>query len=346
MLSTMLRFLGGAAGRHPIYAHYGVTHRCNLRCRMCAIWRSAAPSKELSTAEVGELAQFLKDWGVISVSLGGGEPLLRPDITDVVRAFTSRGLRTRLLTNGVTGTGELMEEVVNCGLREVSISLDSLVPERQEWVYSRSDALAEITQRLAIWRRLLKGGILLLNCVVSRLNLDELPRIAWFARKSGYFVSYVPVHIAGPGRESGEVAADAPEFEIPPDRHGELVATYRKLIGLKRRGFPIVNSTEFLIKSCEYLRTGRAEWRCEAGTLYVSVGPAGLVSPCHRVAEAGGVHFAELAARRDEFRRHARRWARECWGCMRPCWAEVSFLAKPRGMIEFAANLARRPSGT
>ena len=55
----------------PVYAHFGVTHRCNLTCKMCGIWRYGNAKEELSIAEVTEVAKRMKRLGVVQVSLGG-----------------------------------------------------------------------------------------------------------------------------------------------------------------------------------------------------------------------------------------------------------------------------------
>ena len=58
----------------PVYAHFGVTHRCNLTCKMCGIWRYGNAKEELSIPEVERVAARMKKLGVAQVSIGGGEP--------------------------------------------------------------------------------------------------------------------------------------------------------------------------------------------------------------------------------------------------------------------------------
>ena len=62
-----------------------ITERCNCRCRMCDIWNFTACTKELSTDEITELIDDAKDMGTLIISLGGGEPLLREDIFEIIR---------------------------------------------------------------------------------------------------------------------------------------------------------------------------------------------------------------------------------------------------------------------
>ena len=85
----------------PVYAHFGVTHRCNLTCKMCGIWRYGNAKEELSIPEVEQVAQKMKRMGVAQVSLGGGEPFARDDIEDVIGCFLKADLNVRVLTNGI-----------------------------------------------------------------------------------------------------------------------------------------------------------------------------------------------------------------------------------------------------
>ena len=74
----------------PVYAHFGVTHRCNLTCKMCGIWRYGNAKEELSIAEVTEVAKRMKRLGVVQVSLGG-EPFAREDLQTWCTALLKRG---------------------------------------------------------------------------------------------------------------------------------------------------------------------------------------------------------------------------------------------------------------
>ena len=54
----------------PVYAHFGVTHRCNLTCKMCGIWRYGNAKEELSIPETREVARRMRRLGVAQVSIG------------------------------------------------------------------------------------------------------------------------------------------------------------------------------------------------------------------------------------------------------------------------------------
>ena len=118
----------------PVYAHFGVTHRCNLTCKMCGIWRYGNAKEELSIPEVKFVAQRMRRLGVAQVSIGGGEPFARDDIEDLVKCFLDEGLNTRLLTNGIGIPMSRIDRLIDDGLRNFSISLDSLFPARFDYI--------------------------------------------------------------------------------------------------------------------------------------------------------------------------------------------------------------------
>ncbi len=107
-----------------------VTDRCSLRCRYCMPadglpWAPAA--SVLTAAEFERLVGIAAGLGIEHVRLTGGEPLLRPDIVEIVErvAALSAKLKVSMTTNGVRLAG-LAHELKRAGLCRVNISLDTL----------------------------------------------------------------------------------------------------------------------------------------------------------------------------------------------------------------------------
>ena len=308
----------------PLYVHYGITHRCNVRCKMCRIYRDADRHSELSLKQIERIFDFLKRLGIIYVSIGGGEPFLREDLCDVVSLFRRKGLMVRLLTNGALADADSIKRLVSAGLRDVSISLDTLEPEKQDYIYDYKGAFDKIMESMDLFSELVpkNGRILLINTVVSPLNIRELPQLANMAQRKGFYISFIPVENNG-----------LPEFTFTPESHRWIDESYDCLIGMKKGGRnSIFNSLLFLQKSKQYLKTGQCNWECDAGKLYFSINPEGGLSICHRfkpeisLLEDGHERFLNS----EKFKDKCRDLAGNCPGCMRPCWAEISFLLKDR----------------
>jgi len=332
LLTQIGRALEGRyGGNRPIYAHYGITHRCNMRCRMCVVWRSADRKAELSAAQVEVLAENLRRAGVVSMALSGGESFLREDLPELTRSFASRDMDVRILTNGVAVTEKQVEAVVAAGALGVSISLDSRDPAKVMDIYNGADVFDSIVETMRLFvRKSPPGAINIMNVVVSRMNLSELPDLVHFARDIGFHCSFVPVAISPSEEESDGFAACVPELAVPPEQFEQLESSYRQLMRMKLRGAPIANSTRFLKDSLEHMKTGAYPWSCDAGQLYLSISPEGGISACHNFPPFARYDVPDLAEllRAPELQALLRGQRESCRGCMRPCWADFTHAIK------------------
>jgi len=94
------RLLEGFLRKRPIHCIVQVSNRCNLSCGFCSFWeRPAARHDEMTVADFEVVSAKLAEAGSMIVSIEGGEPLLRADIADIVRAF-ARYHHPILFTNG------------------------------------------------------------------------------------------------------------------------------------------------------------------------------------------------------------------------------------------------------
>lgn len=355
MMTSMFRqgisMLGALAHRPvPIYVHFGVTHRCNMRCRMCAVWARGDRASELSAAQVDVLAENLSRAGTRWIALGGGEPFQRADVAALVESFARRGMEVRLLTNGVGVADERIIEVAQAGVRHVSISLDTLQPERLRRIYGSAGVLTSVEDSMQRFRAVLpRRSLPVVNVCVSKLNLDELPALLDFAADRGFHCSFVPVALAPSPDSTDGFAAHAPELAVGAMDRSQVTKAYGGLIEMKRKGAPIANSTRFLRDSVRYLQDGVSPWSCDAGRLYLSVSPEGDLSICHHYPAFARFDQPDLAGlmRRHETRRGFGAQRAACVGCMRPCWAEVTHVFRsPHAAFEAVATLRnRRRSG-
>lgn len=109
-------------------AHWSITGRCNYRCKHCYMSAPHAKFGELSHEQCMRIVEQLAECGIHSVSLTGGEPLLRKDFMEIVKALLARNIRiTTIYSNGKLVTEELLKELVACGIRpEFNLSFDGV----------------------------------------------------------------------------------------------------------------------------------------------------------------------------------------------------------------------------
>ena len=179
--------LGDQFGRPLRSLRVSVTDRCNLRCNYCMpqeeyVW---LPRQELLTfEEIARLVEVFTSLGVEDVRLTGGEPLLRRDLPQLVRmlAANPRIRDLALTTNGVL-FAEQGEALRAAGLHRVTLSLDTLRPERFAALTGR-DTHAQVLAGIAAARRLGFPKLKLDTVVLRGVNDDELSDLIEYGRGS------------------------------------------------------------------------------------------------------------------------------------------------------------------
>ena len=118
----------------PFYVQYYILSRCNLICRQCNIVEGNSDLQDASLDTVEKIADNLVKIGAGVVLLTGGEPFLRKDLPEMVKIFTERGLNPRLQTAGFTTSRKQLEAVREAGAKDINISLDSILPDKQDFI--------------------------------------------------------------------------------------------------------------------------------------------------------------------------------------------------------------------
>jgi radical SAM protein with 4Fe4S-binding SPASM domain len=111
----------------PYYVKIKMTWQCNLRCKICVIWKEAGESR-LTLPVLQKLADELSGLGTRKVHLSGGEALTRLDIFEAIDAFARHDMRVNLTTNGTLLDEKMAARLLESGLRNISVSLDGVSP--------------------------------------------------------------------------------------------------------------------------------------------------------------------------------------------------------------------------
>ncbi|XP_029114555.1 molybdenum cofactor biosynthesis protein 1 isoform X2 [Scleropages formosus] len=134
-------FLTDTFGRRHRYLRISLTEKCNLRCQYCMPEdgvKLTPRGQLLTTEEVLTLARLFVSEGVQKIRLTGGEPLIRPDILDIVAELRKlEGLKTIAVTTNGVNLARLLPGLKRAGLDLLNVSLDSLVPSRFEFIVRR-----------------------------------------------------------------------------------------------------------------------------------------------------------------------------------------------------------------
>ena len=112
---------------HPVLAHIVVTRRCNLACTYCSEFDDF--SKPVRTAEMLGRIDHLAALGTTVITLTGGEPLLHPDLEQIIQRIRRYGIIAFMVTNGYLLTPERIKKLNRAGLDRMQISVDNVQPD-------------------------------------------------------------------------------------------------------------------------------------------------------------------------------------------------------------------------
>ena len=191
------------SGRAPLTDGFGravgdlrlsVTDRCNLRCVYCIPEEAPEfqPREEILTFEEMErLTRLFVAAGVRKVRLTGGEPLLRTDLPDLVRRIASiDGIDDLAMTTNGMFLAASLEELLDAGLQRVSLSLDTLRPERFR-LLTRRGGIERVVDAIRLARDSRLGPVKVNVVPLRGFNDDEVEAFARFAREERVIVRFI-----------------------------------------------------------------------------------------------------------------------------------------------------------
>lgn len=186
--------LADRLGRTLSSLRISVTDRCNMRCGYCMpeaeyVWLPRASI--LSFEELDRLAAVFATLGVRKIRLTGGEPLLRHDLPDLVRRLAAHSdfADLALTTNGIL-LAEHAAALAAAGLKRVTVSLDTLRPERM-LAFARSSRHGAVLDGISAALTTGFDRVKLNTVVIRDYNDDELVSLIDFGRSRGVEVRFI-----------------------------------------------------------------------------------------------------------------------------------------------------------
>lgn len=305
--------------RSPVWCAWQVNYRCNFRCAFCHYWADPMGDQpELTVADFAVGSEKLSRLGALLISLAGGEPLVRPDIIDVVRAV-GRWHFPFITTNGWFSTPELATELFEAGMWGVSISIDyadaACHDQRRGTPGAFERALAAVEHfsaaRRYAWQRVNWMAVLFED------NLDQIePMIRMAAERNAYFMVQ-PYGVRKTGatrfqyRGAGSVSA--------------------RLLELRRRHRNFLSNPYFLSRFDEALNGGVP--RCRAGRGFFSIDSTGDIAVCVEERARPIANLFNHSAKEIVRRLRHDKTAQSCTACWYNCRGEIESLYDPAGLM-------------
>ena len=215
-------------GRSITYLRISVTDRCNLRCVYClpetgVEWQPR--ESQLSAEEIARITEAAAHGGVTRIRLTGGEPLVRPDILEIVRHLASiPGIEEVSLTTNAMLLARLAQPLASAGLKRVNISLDTLDADKFKRI-TRGGEIDRLWRGIAAAENAGLAPLKLNTVVVNGLNADELPALAHLTIEHPWHIRFIELMPVGNAQNWGE------GFPVLPDRYIPVQEMQARLAG-------------------------------------------------------------------------------------------------------------------
>src|SRR5580704_11952413 len=245
---------GALSTRHPIMAHIIPIRRCNLSCTYCNEYDDFSPPVPVETmvSRINRLA----DLGTSILTISGGEPLLHPELDQLISAMRRRGVLACMITNGYLLVPERVQRLNRAGLDHMQISIDNVMPDEVskkslKVLDKKLEILAEHADFHVNINSVVGGGI---------HNPDDALVVGRRAIELGFSATVGIIH-DGDG-------------QLRPLGERER-AVYHEMKELENRHFAQLNYFQ------DAIAQGKPnDWRCRAGARYMYICEDGLVHYC------------------------------------------------------------------
>jgi len=262
-----------------------ITRNCNLSCIHCRAAATRGPyDGELDTTACFRLLDQIAEVGSCIVILTGGEPMLRPDIFEVAKYGTSKGLKMVMAPNGTLITETRAIQLAASGIQRISISLDGATAEFHD-AFRGVDGAFEAALR-GIGHAKAAGIEFQINTTITQSNLDQIPKIQDLAVSLGAVAHHIFLLVpTGRGKYIADQAISAEEYETTLnwfyDQRGKtplmLKATcaphYYRI--LRQRAKADGQTVSFQTHGLDAVTRG-----CLGGTGFCFISHRGVVQPC------------------------------------------------------------------
>jgi len=243
-----------ASTEHPLLAHIIPIRRCNLSCTYCNEFDDF--SKPVPTETMFRRVDKLAELGTSVITISGGEPLLHPELDEIIRRIRQRGMVAGLITNGYLLVPERIERLNRADLEWLQISIDNVNPDD-----------------------------------VSMKSLKVLDKkLQFLAEYADFHVNINSVVGGGVHHPQDALAIGKRALElgfsstvgIIHDSNGQLQPLgdeerriYHEMKAMEKRSFTRINAFQ------DNIAQGRPnQWRCRAGARYLYICEDGLVHYC------------------------------------------------------------------
>jgi MoaA/NifB/PqqE/SkfB family radical SAM enzyme len=244
----------------PFHAQLVVIRRCNLSCGYCNEYDQTSDPIPLDVLQrrVDKLAEL----GTLAIEFTGGEPLMHPDLFELIAYATRKGfVQRKMITNAYLLSPDKVKALNRAGLTHMQISLDGAKPNDVT-----VKVLRPLEKKLGHVREH-ADFIVTLSAVIGAAPPSEVREVIEFAEKNDFRRRVLLIH-DGDG-----------QFKLSPEEH-ELYKEVEEKLGARWR-----QAGNYRTRLLEH---GRAPFKCRAGSRYLYIDEFGMVRWCSQTREWWG----------------------------------------------------------
>lgn len=250
--------------RIPRWVVAELTYRCPLSCAYCSNPTSISSQGELSTESWLRAFAQARELGAVQLGFTGGEPLMRKDLTTLVKETRGMGYYTNLITSAVGLTEKRLDALKEAGLDSVQISFQAEQRDLNDFIAGRPSYEHKLKMMRAVTERDLP---LTLNVVLHRLNIDRMGEIiALCESMQPSYVELASMQAHGWAKRNARVLMPTP---AQVSRAQRAIHDYQERTG-SGVFYVLPDLIEKRAKNCHN------GW----GEMYLCVNPQGEVTPC------------------------------------------------------------------
>jgi len=264
-----LKMIGKAllSTKHPVLVHIIPMRRCNLDCGYCNEYDQV--SKPVPLEEMKLRLDYLAAMGTSIITISGGEPLLHPELEEIIRHIRKHGMIAGMITNGFLLSRERINSLNDAGLEHLQISIDNVSPDEVSKKSLKTlDSRLEWLSQFAVFQ-------VNINSVLGSgvKNPEDALSIAHHAIELG-FTSTVGIIHDGMG-----------QLKALNDRQIQI---FEEIMNLGKRSFSRFNEFQHNVA-----RGKEHHWRCRSGSRYLYICEDGLVHWCSQQRGYPGIPLSK-----------------------------------------------------
>ncbi|MCK4285438.1 MAG: radical SAM protein [Candidatus Lokiarchaeota archaeon] len=305
----------------PLTAEIKITERCNLRCKYCDVWKNQSNPHDIPVQQLDKVLNSLRNIGVRILTLTGGDPLLHPQLNDIISLAKKKDFRVHIITKFLTN--EKAINLLKIGISCIILSLDTIDPIIYKNLTGKdfNDAKIALTSLLNAKTKYPSKDIAV-NCVINKYNIGNLEYFVKYLTKYGNSMFLINLQ---PYQRNPTILDD---ILIPnSDLYPIFVEEINKLIEMKEIGYPITDSFTFLRNIPDFLFFNKLskEIKCKTGYVGVYINNNLEVYPCYQLPVVGNLNekpLEEIWFSKDFKKQRKNMKKRKCRGCLLLCHTE------------------------